>query len=90
VRKKNERHRRPERSHSKSKRVPQVRSHKSVIKIEQDLDATVNRFASDREPEVLYHYTTWGGTEGILMSRKVWGTARDCTNDEAELHSAIR
>ena len=88
MRKKSERRRRPESSHSKTKRVPQVRNHESVIKIEQELDALVNSFASDRPPEVLYHYTTWGGAEGILASRKVWATAHDCTNDPAELHSA--
>jgi len=71
VRKKNERHRRPESSHSKTKRVPQVRNHKSAIKIEQELDAIVNSFASDLEPEILYHYTTWHGAEGILTSRQV-------------------
>jgi hypothetical protein len=87
VRKKNERHRRSEHSPSKTKRVPQVRSHKSVIKIEQELDALVNSFASDREPEILYHYTTWHGAEGILTNRQVWATAQDCTDDKAELHS---
>ena len=59
-----------------------------MTKFEQDLDAIVNSFASDREPEVLYHYTTWDGAEGILKSRQVWVSAHDCTNDDAELHSA--
>jgi hypothetical protein len=88
VRKKDERHRRPESSYLKIKRVPQVKNHKSVIKLDQELDAIVNSFASDREPEVLYHYTTWSGAEGILTSRQVWVSTHDCTNDQAELHSA--
>jgi len=47
----------------------------------------VNSFASDREPEILYHYTALHGAEGILTSRQVWATAQDCTDDQAELHS---
>jgi hypothetical protein len=39
-------------------------------------------------PPVLFHYTTWGGAQGILASQRFWATAHDCTNDEAELISA--
>ena len=39
-------------------------------------------------PDVLYHYTTWAGTEGIISSRQFWATSHDCTNDLAELVSA--
>ena len=39
-------------------------------------------------PPVLFHYTTWGGAQGILTSQRFWATAHDCTNDEAELISA--
>src|SRR5271155_4039568 len=46
-------------------------------------------FASEIEvPRVLYHYTGWGGAEGIIASQQFWATAHDCTNDEAELVSA--
>jgi hypothetical protein len=39
-------------------------------------------------PEVLYHYTTWEGFEGIVSTRRFWATAHECTNDPAELASA--
>ena len=39
-------------------------------------------------PLVLYHYTTWGGAQGILTSQQFWASAHDCTNDMAELVSA--
>jgi hypothetical protein len=39
-------------------------------------------------PPVLYHYTTWGGVQGIVASQRFWATAHDCTNDVAELVSA--
>lgn len=39
-------------------------------------------------PEVLYHYTSWDGAEGILSTQRFWFTAHDCTNDPAELESA--
>ena len=51
-----------------------------------------DRFVDDsfkvNSPEVLYHYTSWSGAEGILRSRQFWATAHDCTNDGAELRSA--
>jgi hypothetical protein len=39
-------------------------------------------------PDVLYHYTSMKGAEGILSSRRFWASTHDCRNDNAELVSA--
>jgi hypothetical protein len=46
------------------------------------------KIPSSETPKVLYHYTTWGGAEGIISSQQFWATAHDCTNDKAELLAA--
>jgi len=55
-----------------------------------ELDRMFDWVEHDRSgaPKILYHYTTWGGVEGILSSQRFWATAHDCTNDESELISA--
>jgi hypothetical protein len=51
-------------------------------------DRTVQDAYPIQVPPVLYHYTTWQGTQGIFSSQRFWATAHNCTNDEAELVSA--
>jgi len=56
--------------------------------LDAKLDQIVHESFSAELPDVLYHYTTWAGAEGIVSSKEFWFTAHDCTNDEAELDSA--
>ncbi|HEV2194036.1 MAG TPA: DUF2971 domain-containing protein [Candidatus Acidoferrum sp.] len=58
------------------------------LALDRMFDGIVEESFKVGTPEVLYHYTSWSGAEGILRSRQFWATAHDCTNDEAELRSA--
>jgi hypothetical protein len=51
-------------------------------------DVLVNESYRPKAPDLLYHYTDWGGARGILCNQHFWETAHDCTNDEAEIKSA--
>ena len=64
------------------------RTGRNPLALDRMLDGIVNEAFKVEAPEVLYHYTSWSGVEGILKSRQFWATAHDCTNDEAELRSA--
>jgi len=59
-----------------------------IDRYDADLDRIVQESFRVEPPDVLYHYTTWAGAEGILSSRQFRFTAHDCTNDRAELISA--
>ena len=79
----------------KKRRIRPLRSGPSHVLGSADLGSfdrrldqlVVEPFRED-PPDVLYHYTTWTGAEGILTTRQFWATAHDCTNDPAELTSA--
>jgi hypothetical protein len=58
------------------------------LPIGQLFDRTVQKYYDVPAPPILYHYTTWMGTSGILSEQQFWATAHDCTNDPAELISA--
>ena len=64
-----------------------MRRNRGLKKLDIDLDKIVEKAYEAERPPVLYHYTTWGGLEGILSTRKLWVTAHHCTNDPAELAS---
>jgi hypothetical protein len=51
-------------------------------------EGLVEQAYSGSMPDVLYHYTTMKGAEGILSSRRFWASTHECTNDNAELVSA--
>jgi hypothetical protein len=61
---------------------------RDLTQFEAMVDQIVVQSFPAKPPDVLYHYTTWAGAEGILSSRQFWFTAHECTNDEAELTSA--
>jgi hypothetical protein len=61
---------------------------RDLTQFEARLDLIVRRFFLAEPQDVLYHYTTWDGAKGILLSRQFWFTAHECTNDDAELKSA--
>jgi hypothetical protein len=67
-----------------SHRKPRI----SPLAVDRMFDRAVRAYTRQEAPEVLYHYTSWSGLEGILRSQRFWATAHDCTNDEAELKSA--
>lgn len=64
------------------------RKHLNPLALDRMFDGIVHESFKVETPEVLYHYTSWSGAEGILRSRQFWATPHDCTNDEAELRSA--
>jgi len=64
------------------------RTRRNPLALDRMLDGIVHEAFKVGTPEILYHYTSWSGAEGILKSRQFWATAHDCTNDEAELRSA--
>jgi hypothetical protein len=60
----------------------------SLEEFDRSMDAAVNKpFIPAEPPDVPYHYTSWGGFEGILLDRAFRGTAHDCTNDPKELRA---
>lgn len=65
---------------------------RSDAELREDLDRRLDRVVAESfrqaPPATLYHYTSWGGAEGILKNQLFWATAHDCTNDPAELKSA--
>lgn len=54
---------------------------------EAKLDRLVISCFGETPPNVLYHYTTWRGFEGIIRSQCLWHTSHDCTSDPGELSS---
>ena len=73
----------------KASRLKRLRRHfqTDLSRLDCQLDQVTDSLSSRNVPEVLYHYTTWAGAQGILTTREFWATSHDCTNDPAELTS---
>src|SRR5262245_5237555 len=69
-------------------KYPRQRQQPNPLRLDRMFDVVVQDAFKVPPPEVLYHYTTWKGAEGILTSQTFRATAHDCTNDKAELVSA--
>jgi len=59
----------------------------ALAQYEAELEAIVRSGLPEKMPDVLYHYTTWSGFQGILSSQQFYFRAHHCTNDPAELTS---
>jgi DUF2971 family protein len=55
---------------------------------DRTLDGIVERWQQVSPPDVLYHYTSWSGFEGIVGRQRLWATDFRTTNDPAEITSA--
>jgi hypothetical protein len=62
--------------------------HQNPLALDTIFDGIVNESYRRQAPPILYHYTNWAATEGILCNQHFWETAHDCTNDEVELEAA--
>jgi len=58
------------------------------LAIDRMFDSIVREGLEEKAPAVLYHYTTWGGADGILSAQHFRATAHHSTNDPAELSTA--
>jgi hypothetical protein len=63
-------------------------SHRNPLALDTIFDGIVNESYRRQSPPILYHYTDWRATEGILCNQHFWETAHDCTNDTVELEAA--
>jgi hypothetical protein len=61
---------------------------RNPLSLDTIFDGIVNESYRRQAPPILYHYTNWVATEGILSKQHFWETAHDCTNDEVELEAA--
>ena len=55
---------------------------------EAKLDRLVISCFGQTPANILYHYTTWRGFQGIIQSQTLWHTAHNGTNDPGELSRA--
>lgn len=60
---------------------------RALAQFQSDLDRIVTAGLPSRMPDVLYHYTTWGGFRGIVSSQQFHARIHRRTNDPAEIAS---